>query len=192
MYCGDWKGLYDYTEEIDPYLPKPLLKPLSLTTYFDADLAHDTVTRKSMTGISVWVGRTPIIGMCRRQGPIETSTFGSEFNASRNATEEVIAARYMMRSFGIPVDKPTAFLGDNRGMLQNAGIASSVCRKKHHSISYNFVRQNTAAKVILPYWIPSPLNRADPFTKPLGGECLHGHNKAYYCTPGDWDRQSTK
>ena len=79
------------SEEIDRRLPKPLVPEMSTTVFVDSDHAHDKVTRRSITGMIIFVGRTPVQGLSKRQGSIETSTYGAEFNAMRTASEEIIA-----------------------------------------------------------------------------------------------------
>ena len=53
--------------------------------FVDADHAHDTVTRRSVTGIVLFVNQTPIKWLSRRQATVETSTYGSELCAARVA-----------------------------------------------------------------------------------------------------------
>ena len=68
-------------------MPKPLLNELKITAFVDSDHAHDKVARRSITGLMNFVGRTPVQYMSKRQGAIETSTYGAEFVAMRTAVE---------------------------------------------------------------------------------------------------------
>ena len=54
-------------EEIDPRLPPPLVDELEITVFVDSDHAHDKVTRQSITGLIVLVGRTPVFYYSKRQ-----------------------------------------------------------------------------------------------------------------------------
>ena len=47
-------------EEIDDYLPPPLVDELAITVFVDSDYAHDKVTRRSTTGLIILVSRTPV------------------------------------------------------------------------------------------------------------------------------------
>ena len=87
-------------EEIDAKVPKPLVDELEITAFVDSDHAHDRVTHRSITGLLILVGRTPVFFMSKRQGAIETSTYGAEFCAMRTAVEEVQSVRYMLRCLG--------------------------------------------------------------------------------------------
>ena len=55
------QGCYpDAFEEIDTKLPKPLVPEMDITVLVDSDHAHDKVTRRSITGLLIFLGRTPV------------------------------------------------------------------------------------------------------------------------------------
>ena len=57
----NWSELYlDAKEEYPPNMPTPKGKSLKITTYFDADHAHDVETRRSVTGVIIFLNKTPI------------------------------------------------------------------------------------------------------------------------------------
>ena len=86
----------------------------------------------------------------------------------RQAVEEAISLRYMLQCLGVPVSKPTSLFGDNYGSIQSASIPDSELKKKHIAISYHFVREAIAAKIINANWVPTQANLADCCTKALG------------------------
>ena len=165
---ADFEDQYkDAYEEIDPAVPIPKGKPLCTSIFFDSDHAHDKKTRKSITGVLVVVGSTPVSWMSKRQGAVATSSYGAEFCAMRTATEEAVSIRYTLRSLGIPVNEPTKLFGDNLGVIQNASMPEANLVKKHIAIAFHFVRECVAAKIIAPYKISGKDNFADVFTKAL-------------------------
>ena len=165
---SDFEDQYqDAYEEIDPAFPTPMGKPLSTSIFFDSDHAHDTKTRRSITGVLVVVGSTPVSWISKRQGAVATSTYGAEFVAMRTATEEAISIRYMLRSLGIPVEEPTKLFGDNLGVIQNASMPEAKLTKKHVAIAFHSVRESVSAKIIAPYKIDGKDNYADILTKAL-------------------------
>lgn len=96
-YKDKFKDQYpDAEESLDEKVPKPLLNELQITAYVDSDHAHDKATRRSITGLIIFVGRTPVLYFSKRQGAIETSTYGAEFIAMKTAVEEVVSVRYML------------------------------------------------------------------------------------------------
>jgi hypothetical protein len=74
----------------------------------------------------------------------ETSTFGSEFVAMKQATEYIRGLRYFLRMMGITVDEPAYVFGDNRSVLANTTAPGSTLKKKSNAISYHFVREGCA------------------------------------------------
>jgi len=118
-------------EELDHRFPPPLGKELDISVFFDSDHAHDKVTGRSISGVIVMVGSTPIIWKSKRQGAVQTSTYGAEFTAMRLATEETITTRYMLRALGIRVSQPSTVTGDNAGVITNASTPDATLKKKH-------------------------------------------------------------
>jgi hypothetical protein len=154
-------------EEKSTRTPEILGEALNLTVYADADHAHDQVTRRSITGIIVFIGSTPIIAKSTRQGSVESSTYSAEFNSARAATELIIGLRLLLRSLGVSQEKPSMLLGDNLGVVQSSTMFTSALKKKHNAISYHRVREAVAAGIIDYAHIDTALNLADIFTKPL-------------------------
>jgi hypothetical protein len=94
MVATDWTDFYgDVWEAILPKMPKPRGNPVNNTCFVDASHAGNLVTRRSQTGILIFVMKSPIVWYSKRQNTVETSTFGSEFVAMRQATELIEALR---------------------------------------------------------------------------------------------------
>ena len=91
----DWmRTVYGKVQELIPEdLPTPLGLPVITTTYEDANLYHDLVTGRAVTGILHFVNGTPVEWFSKRQDTVETATYGSEFVAARIATEQIIDLR---------------------------------------------------------------------------------------------------
>ena len=163
------KDYPDAHEDIASDFPKAYGRELETAVFFDADHAHDHVTRRSISGLIVFVGSTPVLWHSKRQGCIATSTYCAEFISMRSAVEEAISICYMLRCLGIPVSKPTDLFGDNFGVIQSAKIPKGELKKKHIAISYHYVREAIAAnKIVNAIWIRSAENFADLCTKALG------------------------
>jgi hypothetical protein len=152
-------------EEIDASLPEALVDEILITVFVDSDHAHDQLTRRSITGMLIVVGRTPVMYMSKRQGAIETSTYGAEFCAMKTAVEELIAIRYMLRCLGVKVEHASYVCGDNMGVIQNATLKGSVLKKKHVAIAYHKTREAAAAGIAHPIKIDGQDNFSDCLTK---------------------------
>lgn len=118
-----------------------LYRPVQISVFVDADHAGDKITRRSRTGILMYLNRAPILWYSKRQNTVETSTFGSEFVAMRLSFEMIKSMKYKMRMFGIPIEGPARVYGDNNAVILNSSSPESTLKKKHHSINYHYVRE---------------------------------------------------
>lgn len=165
----NWEDFYrDAVEAIPPNAPKARGKHVSTHCFVDANLAGDTATRRSQTGILIFVNRAPIHWYSKRQSTVETSTFGSEIVAMKTAIEMIKALRYKLRMFGVEIEGPTGVYCDNEAVTKNCSIPESVLRKKHHSIAYHHNRQAVASGTVQITKEHTSTNLADLFTKNLG------------------------
>jgi len=162
----DWQNFYEASEEEMPYnMPLPLGKEMIIVVYVDADLAGDRLSRKSRTKFIVFLNQTPIYWYSKRQGSIETSTFGSEFCAMRTCCDYIRGLRYKLCTFGIPILRPAFVYGDNEAVLKNTTIPESVLKKRSLSLAYHYVREGCARGEWLTSYVKSENNCADIQTK---------------------------
>lgn len=163
-----WREYYpDATEELPFDLPTPRGNAVRVTVFVDADHAHDVVTRRSVTGMVAFVNGMIVRTYSKKQRTVESSSYGSELNAARQATDLIVELRTALRVLGVPLDGPAVLLGDNRSVVINTTVPSSVLKKKHCSISYHRVREAIAAGIMVFHHIGSITNLADILTKPL-------------------------
>jgi hypothetical protein len=162
----DWSSRYEnVSEELPHDMPIPKGKVMRTTTYEDANLYHDMVTGRSVTGILHLLNQTPIHWHSKRQGRVQTATYGSEFMAARTASEQIIDLRYTLRMMGIPIDGPSWMFGDNQSVITSATIPESTLNKRHNALSYHLVRECIAAKIINFMHVPGKVNPSDLLTK---------------------------
>ena len=88
----DWE--YSVYGNVKEYIPKDcpssLGRHVTLTHYIDANLFHDILTGRSVTGILHLVNQTPLEWFSKKQNTVETATYGSEFVAARLCVEQLI------------------------------------------------------------------------------------------------------
>ena len=170
-----WHEMYpEAVDELPPKMPTPRGKPVRITVYVDADHAHDLVTRRSVTGILLFLNKTPVRWVCKRQATVETSTYGSELVASRIAVELVLEVIYHLRMIGTNVILPAIMFGDNMSVVLNTSTPSSALKKKHNAIAYHKVREAIAGGIIRYYHVASTKNTADVLTKALNHQVSWG------------------
>ncbi len=164
----DWKEMYgDVEEELPPKMPPPRGNSVVISCFVDSDHAGNKVTQRSHTGILIWVNNSPIIFYSKQQNTVETSTFGSEFVAMRIAKELIVALKYKLRMFGVPIEGPANVYCDNQGVVKNTTLPESTLSKKHNAINYHTVREAVAAGIMRVAKEPTETNLANLFTKVL-------------------------
>ena len=165
---ADWTGFYgDVTEEDPPGMPEPLGNPVTITCFVDANHATNKVTRRSHTGVMIFLNRAPVLSYSKRQNTTESATYGSELVAMRIARDLIVALRIKLKSFGIPILGPANVYGDNGAVVKNTTIPESTLNKKHNSINYHIIREAVAAKIMRIAKEDTETNIADAFTKLL-------------------------
>ena len=173
-FVEEFKNNYpEASEEIDAKLPVPLFDEIAITVFVDSDHGHDKITRRSISGIIIFVGRTPVFFSSKRQGAIETSTYGAEFCAMKSGVEETFSIRYMLRALGVKVEHASMICGDSMSVIHNVTESDSLLKKKHVAISYHKTREAAAAGVVHPVKVSGEHNYADLMTKSQALKCFN-------------------
>ena len=135
-------------------------------------------------GIFIYVNNTPVIWYSKRQNKVETPSFGSEFIALMIGTDLVEAMRYKITCFGLWMDSPDSIFCDNKLVVNNTSVPTSILNKRHNAICYDQVRESQSAGKIRVRWIPGEINPADLLTRnTISGNDRHSiveivfHNK---------------
>ena len=170
---SDWSEYYpEAAEAIPSNAPPPRGAGVSLNCFVDADHAGCQLTRRSHTGVFIFVNRAPVLWFSKRQNTVESSTFGSEFVAMRIAVEMIEGLRYKLRMMGIPIDGATNTFCDNAAVVINSTAPESTLKKKHNAIAYHRVREAVASGTIRIAKEDGETNIADILTKSLPGPRL--------------------
>jgi hypothetical protein len=156
------------SEELPTDMPTPKGNPVRTTTYADANLMHDLVTGRSMSGILHFINQTPILWFAKKQATVETATYGSEFMVARQAVEQILDLRYTLHMMGIPIDGPSWLFGDNQSVITSSTIPTSTLNRRHNALSYHRVRECIAMKIIYYLHVAGINNPSDVLTKFLG------------------------
>jgi protein involved in ribonucleotide reduction len=126
------------------------------------------ITGRAVTGILHFINGTPAEWYSKRQGTVETATYGSEFVAARIATDQVIDYRTTLRYLGVNVATKTYLFGDNQSVITSSTIPHSLLNKRHNALSYHRVREAIAAGILRFIHISGKLNPADVLSKHCG------------------------
>ena len=175
----NWKEFYpDVNQEpLPPNMPAPRGKPVQINIFCDAAHATCHATRRSTTGIVIFLNGAPITWYSKRQNTIESSVFGSEFVALKIAIEKNEALRYKLRMMGIPIEGPSNAFCDNKSVVTNSTIPQSTLQKKHNMVAYHKVRESVAMEAVRIAHEKGKDNLSDALTKflpmPSFRACCH-------------------
>ena len=166
----DWmESVYGNVEELIPDdMPTLHGNPVVTTTYEDANLYHDLITGRSLTGVLHLVNQTPIEWYTKRQATVETATFGSEFSSAKTATEQIMDLRYTLRMLGVPVSNVSYMFGDNSSVVTQSTIPHSRLGKRNSALAYHRVREAIAAGFLKFYYMKGSTNPSDVLSKHWG------------------------
>jgi len=83
--------------------PVPLGNFITLSHYVDANLYHNMLTGRSVTGILHYLNKTPIDWYSKKQATIKTATYGSELVSARLAVDQIVDLRLTPQYLGVPI-----------------------------------------------------------------------------------------
>ena len=166
----EWsKWVYGNVKELIPGdAPQPLGKPVTLTTYVDANLYHDLLTGRSVSGIIHLINKTPFDWYSKKQATVEIATYESEFTAARIATDQIITHRTMLRYLGVKINQHTYMFGDNISVVDSSMLPHAQLQKRHTALSFHRVREAIASNIISFNYIPGKINPIDILSKHWG------------------------
>jgi len=163
----DWNGtIYEcQPEKVPGDVPKPLGKPAVTVSYVDANLLHDLVTGRSVTGILHFLNATPIEWYSKKINTVETATYGAEFASARTCVEQIMEIRTMLLYLGVPLRSKSYMFGDNESVVNSSINPHSRLHKRHTLLSYHFVREAIASGTYVFLHISGENNPADILSK---------------------------
>jgi hypothetical protein len=183
----DWMSTVygNVREEVPSDAPPPLGRFVTTSHYVDANLMHDMMTGKSVTGCIHFFNQTPIDAFTKKQATVETATYGSEFVAARTCTEQIIELRTLLRYLGVPLREQSFMFGDNQAVVKSSTIPEAKLHKRHTLLSFHRVREAIAARMIVFVHIDGRINPADILSKHWGHQQVWGNLKPLLFWAGD-------
>jgi hypothetical protein len=162
----NWSSpVYGDVKEIIPTdIPEPKGKYITLSHYFNVNLYHDMVTRRSITAILHFLNQTPIDWYSKKQATVKTATFGSEFITARTTINQIIDLQMTLRYLGIPIQESYVF-GDNKTVIDTSSTPHAILHKRHNALSFHYVREAVASKYVTIFHLPGEYNPADILSK---------------------------
>ena len=96
----------DSVEDLPPDIPPHRGNHVEVNFFVDSYRSGYKVTRRSQTGILLYLNSAPIIWYSKSQNTAESSTFGYEFIALRLASELIISLKYKFANVRYPIISP--------------------------------------------------------------------------------------
>ncbi len=127
------------------------------TPYVNANLYHDMLTGRSVTGILHLLNQTPIDWYSKKMATVETATYGAEYVSARTYVEQVIELRNTLRYLDVPVHEKSYMFGDNESVVNRSVQPHAKLHKRHNPLSFHRVRKAVAAKFIVFFFIPEEI-----------------------------------
>ncbi|GJX01918.1 putative RNA-directed DNA polymerase, partial [Tanacetum coccineum] len=130
------------------------------------------ITRKYVTGYSVFLGNSLVSWKSKKQSVLAKSSAEAEYRAMNTVTCEVIWIMKILNELNVKVSLPVTVNCDNSSAIQIASVFHE--RTKHFKIELFFLREKVAVGIIKIVKVKSEDNVADIFTKGLS---VVDHNK---------------
>lgn len=131
-----------------------------MTTYVDANLLHDLLTGRSVTGTLHLLNKMHSQWYSKKEGTVETTTYGLEFVATYVATEQIIDLRLTLRYLlVVPLNDKVYIFGVNRSVVTSGSLPQSKLNKRHATLSFHRVREVVASKMLSFIYIPGKATR---------------------------------
>ena len=141
--------------------------PVIVTLLADSDYAADLDTRRSRTGVAMYIDLCLVHWRSRLQSSVSLSTAESEFMALGDAVQSGIWLQNLLQELGVEYVLKSTIFCDNQAAVAIGHNPSHAKYAKHIDIRWFFVRDMVKAGRFNIVYINTDENIADIFTKPL-------------------------
>ena len=155
------------TQELGLWYPKGTQE--YLMAYSDSDHAGYKTDRKSTSGQCEFLGGSLVSWFSKKQTTVSLSSTEAEYNAVASCCAQVLWLKHQLKDLGMEFPE-VPILCDNTSTISLAKNPVHHSRTKHIDVRHHFIRDHVQKKDVKVEFIPTHLQLADIFTKPLGDE----------------------
>ncbi|MBW0502460.1 hypothetical protein O181_042175 [Austropuccinia psidii MF-1] len=141
---------------------------IHIHTYADASYANCPSTRRSHTGLLVYLGNNLIHWKSRRQSSVSSSSTEAEYKALYEGGQQILWFRQLLLDMSFSVSSSTlSLLGDNQPSISLAKNPMSSNRTMHIDVKYHWLREQLSLNLFTLSYVPTTAMHADLLTKAL-------------------------
>ena len=140
-----------------------------VAVFVDSDYASDTTTRKSTSGMTLFLEGALVHWHSKRQKSCALSTCEAEYRAMTDASMDLLLYDRVLKEMRMPhKEVAVPIFSDNEAAIGWAsGERSPYKRSKHIDVAVHFIRELARDGKVKVLYVPTDENIADGMTKPL-------------------------
>ncbi|GJZ25819.1 retrovirus-related pol polyprotein from transposon RE1 [Tanacetum coccineum] len=145
----------------------PVQPHLHITGFSDVDWAACLMTRRSLTGYSIFLGHSLVSWKTKKQQTVSSFSTEAEYRAMAVTTCEILWFSFLFKDLHMPVKLPITLFCDNKSAQQLTANPCFHDRSKLLDVDCHFTREKIQEGFLQTAFIPTSQQLADVMTKAL-------------------------